>query len=252
MRILVCDHHVVFAESLAHLLATRGADVVAVTNDLDQTLAVLTREVVDVCLLDVVFGAETVVNRLGDLCAAAPSIKVVLLCGHIEPELVSAARAAGVRGIADKRQPVAEVIETLRLAHANRPAIRIRQPSAGSNSHPIRKPANDAQRLATFLTPREREVLTALVRGDDTTRLARDLGVAAATARCHIQSVLTKMGAHSRIEVATTAVRSGVVSPNTGEWLIHIERSHAGRPGLYSGKERDHPSCGRHFSARRR
>jgi two-component system nitrate/nitrite response regulator NarL len=82
--------------------------------------------------------------------------------------------------------------------------------------------ANDAQRLGRYLTAREREVLSALVRGDDTAKLARNLGIAAATARCHIQSVLTKMGAHSRLEVATTAVRCGMVSPESGEWLIRV------------------------------
>lgn len=223
MRLLVCDHHIVFAESLAHLLATRGADVVAVTNDLDQTLAVLAREKVDVCLLDVVFGAQTVADRLGDLRAAAPSTRVVLVCGRIDQTLVSAAWAAGVSGIADKRQPVAEIIDLLGRVHAGQLAIPTRQPTAASIPRPRPKPANDAQRLATFLTPREREVLSALVSGDDTTKVARNLGIAAATARCHIQSVLTKMGAHSRLEVATTAVRSGMVSPHTGEWLIHTD-----------------------------
>ncbi|WP_432969883.1 response regulator transcription factor [Dactylosporangium sp. CA-233914] len=223
MRILVCDHHVVFAESLAHLLATRGADVVAVTNDLDETLTLLARETVDICLLDVVFGAQTVVDRLGDLRVAAPSTKVVLVCGHIDQALVNAAWAAGVSGIADKRQPVAEIIEILARVHAGRLAIPARPPAAVSIPRARPKPANDAQRLATFLTPREREVLSALVSGVNTSKLARNLGIATATARCHIQSVLTKMGAHSRLEVATTAVRSGMVSPHTGEWLIHTD-----------------------------
>jgi DNA-binding NarL/FixJ family response regulator len=80
-----------------------------------------------------------------------------------------------------------------------------------------------ALRMAAFLTPREREVLGALVRGQDTTRLARELGIAGATARCHIQSVLTKLGAHSRLEAATTAVRFGMVNPQTGRWLLPVD-----------------------------
>jgi two-component system nitrate/nitrite response regulator NarL len=52
--------------------------------------------------------------------------------------------------------------------------------------------------------------------------VARSLGIASTTARCHIQSLLTKMGAHSRLEVATVAVRSGMVSPASGEWLIPV------------------------------
>jgi two-component system nitrate/nitrite response regulator NarL len=63
-----------------------------------------------------------------------------------------------------------------------------------------------------------------LVRGEDTAKLARRLGISRTTVRCHVQSVLTKMGAHSRLEVATTAVRTGVVSPRTGEWLGSADR----------------------------
>jgi two-component system, NarL family, nitrate/nitrite response regulator NarL len=222
MRVLVCDHHIVLAECLAHLLASRGANVVAVTNDLDQTLAVLRREPVDVCLLDVVFGVRTAVHRLCDLRAAAPSTEFVLLCGRIDETVVRAARDAGVRGIADKRQPVSEIIDLLARVHADGKAVAAQRRAVPSVAHLRRPPANDAQRLATFLTTREREVLSALVRGDDTIKLARNLGIASTTARCHIQSVLTKMGAHSRLEVATTAVRSGMVSPHTGEWLFPV------------------------------
>lgn len=218
MRIVLCDHHVVFAESLAHLLAERGADVVSVTYDIDDLLQVLENKVVDVCMLDVRFGAVNAVDRLGDLHAAAPAVHVVLLCSEVDQALVAAAQAAGVRGIADKRQPVAELLQLLaRVQRGETPVLVDQAPKAPSHQ----PPANDTQRLAAFLTAREREVLSALVRGDDTGKLARNLGIAAATARCHIQSVLTKMGAHSRLEVATTAVRCGMVNPESGEWLIH-------------------------------
>ena len=72
-------------------------------------------------------------------------------------------------------------------------------------------------------------MLSALVRGDDTNTLARSLGIAAATARCHIQNVLTKLGAHSRLEAATRAVRNGMVSPETGAWLAATEQAGAAR-----------------------
>src|SRR5262245_17354799 len=42
-NILLCDDHLVFAESLACLLAGRGAHVVAVTGDLDEAIGVLAR-----------------------------------------------------------------------------------------------------------------------------------------------------------------------------------------------------------------
>jgi len=223
MRLLVCDHHVLFAESLAHVLTTHGKRVVAVTHRLDDAIKVLRRERVDICLLDVAFGADSEIDRLGELRDASPGTRVVLLSGEIDESLLLGAKVAGVRGVADKRFPVADIIELLDQVEAGETVLLTDRVHDHRRVHiPRQRPANDAQRLARFLTPREREVLSALVRGVDTNRMAGSLGIAAATARCHIQSVLTKMGAHSRLEVATTAVRYGMVSPETGEWLIPV------------------------------
>jgi len=215
MRLLICDYHVVFAESLAHLFESRGMRVVAVTHQPDDAVAALRRADVDVCLLDVRFGPRTAIGMLPELCAASPGTRVVLLAADVDEVLVAAGRAAGVRAIADKHQTVSEIIDIIDRVHAGGYVIPAGDPLV---TPAPRRPVNDAQRLAAFLTPRERQVLSALVRGDDTNTLARSLGIAAATARCHIQNVLTKLGAHSRLEAATSAVRNGMVSPETGAW----------------------------------
>jgi DNA-binding NarL/FixJ family response regulator len=145
----------------------------------------------------------------------------VLLSGQIDRALVDAGRAAGVRGIAHKRQPVVEILAIIERVNAGDTALPDGE-AFGSPGPAAARSVNDAQRLAAFLTPREREVLSALVCGYDTTKIARSLDIAAATARCHVQSVLTKIGAHSRLEAATTAVRCGMINPGTGAWLIKL------------------------------
>ena len=60
-------------------------------------LAVLADNVVDVCQLDVMFGPETAVDRLGELRRVSPATKVVLLCGRVDEALVVAAQAAASR-----------------------------------------------------------------------------------------------------------------------------------------------------------
>jgi two-component system nitrate/nitrite response regulator NarL len=218
MRILICADHIVFAESLAHLLTAAGKQVVAVTHDLTQAAAVLREQPVDVALVDVGFEGEPTLDGIADLRRAAPQTHIVLLSGRTDHAFVIAARAAGVRAVADKHRRVAEILDLLNRVYVGGPITINNTRSSGASSW--RCAVNDAQRLAAYLTPREREVLSALVCGSDTKKVARSLGITPTTARCHIQSLLTKMGAHSRLEVATTAVRSGMVSPETGEWLM--------------------------------
>jgi two-component system nitrate/nitrite response regulator NarL len=220
MRVLVCDDHVVFAESLAHLLGALGPEVVATTFNPDQAIGVLRQTQVDVGLFDVMFGAQTILDRLADIRGVAPATRLVLLGARLDSRTIAAAKAGGVRGVADKRSPIADIVRILQRVHQGElvlPDDIVAEPPA----RPAKgSPAHTAQRLAAFLTPREREVLAALVCGRDTTRLAHQLGIAETTARCHIQSVLMKLGAHSRLEAATTAVRFGMVDPLTGQWVL--------------------------------
>jgi two-component system nitrate/nitrite response regulator NarL len=230
MRLLICDHHVVFAESLAHLLAGRGYEVVGVTHHPDQLIGALRRESVDACLLDIVFGDDSVVDRLPALRAASPGTHLVVLTAGVDAGLLSAARAAGVRAVADKRQPVSELLQVLDRVLGGESVIE----HEAASLPPVRsflRHSNDALWLAGFLTPREREVLGGLVRGDDTKKLARSMGIASATARCHIQNVLSKLGAHSRLEAATSAVRNGMVCAETGDWLLRDQWGRTMRAG---------------------
>jgi two-component system, NarL family, nitrate/nitrite response regulator NarL len=220
MRLVICDDHVVFAESLAHVLSTSGKEIVAITHSPGQLIETLRRECVDVCLLDVRFGSETALDRLGDVRAASPRTRIVLLTAYLDRSLLAAGRAGGIAAIAEKSRRVPDIINLLDRVYAGHSVLPSAAPAPPVNGGADRRLPSIGKHLADFLTPRERQVLSALVHGDDTTKLARSLGIASATARCHVQNVLTKLGAHSRVEAATSAVRYGMIDPETGEWLM--------------------------------
>jgi two-component system nitrate/nitrite response regulator NarL len=66
--------------------------------------------------------------------------------------------------------------------------------------------------LAATLTKRERECLALLVEGVGTGEMASVLAVSELTVRSHIQRLLQKLGAHSRLEAASLAVRHGLLA----------------------------------------
>jgi DNA-binding CsgD family transcriptional regulator len=53
-------------------------------------------------------------------------------------------------------------------------------------------------------------VLHRLVEAADTVEIARGLGVAPSTARTHLQSVLLKLGVHTRLQAVSLVVRAGM------------------------------------------
>ncbi|GAA4612657.1 LuxR C-terminal-related transcriptional regulator [Actinoallomurus liliacearum] len=215
MRVLVCDDHAVFADSLAVVLREKGHDVVGVVYSPEAALRLLPGVRADVCLIDLRFPTGSVLGSLPELVAAAPDTRFVVLTGSADPGTVETGLAAGVRGFAHKGQQAGEIVDLLARVHAGEVVV---DPEAAGRL-PAR-PRSEAQRLANYLTPREREVLTRLVRGENTAALARSMRITHSTARSHVQSVLTKLGVHSQREAVIIAARHGLVSVSTGEWLL--------------------------------
>ncbi len=216
MRVLICDDHAVFADSLALVLAAAGHTVVGVTYTPDGALTVLRNRTADICLVDLNFPGGSVVGRLAELRAAAPAARFVMVSGFVDQQTVDAGLRAGVRGFAHKGQQASEILTLLGRVHAGEQVVDLRL----VRHRGAPRPRSQAHRVAQFLTPREREVLTRLTRGESTVALAKAMGVTRSTARSHVQSVLTKLGVHSQREAVVEAARYGLVSVETGEWLV--------------------------------
>jgi DNA-binding NarL/FixJ family response regulator len=220
MRVLICDDHAVFADTLANLFSSSGIEFVTVAYSPGEAVRALATAQIDVCSLDVMYGEVSLLDRLPEIRRAANRTRFMLLTGALDAATVSAGRAAGITGFADKRQSAADIIATVLKVAAGQFVVPNSFRRLPVPRQPLSESAQAGRRLASYLTPREQQVLSALVLGDDTTGLAKKMGIARATARCHVQSLLVKMNVHSRLEAATTAVRLGLLDPETGDWWL--------------------------------
>jgi NarL family two-component system response regulator LiaR len=57
------------------------------------------------------------------------------------------------------------------------------------------------------LSPRERDVLRLIARGESNRQIARDLAIGEATVKTHVRSILTKLGLQDRVQAAIFALR---------------------------------------------
>ena len=64
---------------------------------------------------------------------------------------------------------------------------------------------------APVLTHRETAVLRVLARGAETADIARELGISTNTVRNHVQHLLDKLGAHTRLQAVSLARRHGLL-----------------------------------------
>jgi len=66
--------------------------------------------------------------------------------------------------------------------------------------------------MGSALRPREIEVLGLVAEGFANKEIARRLSVSLNTVRNHVQSILYKLNAHSKLEAVATGVREGIVA----------------------------------------
>jgi PAS domain S-box-containing protein len=64
------------------------------------------------------------------------------------------------------------------------------------------------------LTARERQVLQLMARGLGTSKMADTLAISPSTVRNHVQNILGKLGAHSRLEAIAYAYQHGLIESN--------------------------------------
>jgi len=207
MRLVLCDDHRLFAEPLAVALENRGHQVVVCSTPAEALRAVAHREP-DACVLDLRFaeGEGDGIEAVAELRQRHPGCAVVVLSGSADEDDFSAALAAGAAAFLRKDQPVSAIFDALDLVLAGE-EVAVAPVGRGTSDVADRARVRSVTRQ---LTARERDVLRGLVHGHGTQTIARQLRVAPSTVRTHLQSVLFKLGVHTRLQAVALVARTGV------------------------------------------
>lgn len=206
--VVICDDHRLFTDSLAVALSARGYRIVARAYDLPGVVTAVRHEQVDVCLVDYHFPDAEGTEGVAEIRAVSPDTVIIMLSASTDPAIPLRAIAAGACAFARKDQGIDHVVSVIESAR-----LGTKAPSSEAVVAPVRRTASDPTR---FLTSRELEVLSRLVQGQDTSWIAREMGVTYATARTHIQNLITKLGVHSKLQAVAFAITNGLIPPTAG------------------------------------
>ena len=113
---------------------------------------------------------------------------------------------AGFSGFVSKSQDVRALVSALRAADAGEAVI---PPDMLRRLLPRLSPTHRG--LGRDLTPRELAVLELVAEGLANKEIASRLSIRLTTVRNHIQSILNKLGAHSKLEATAIAYRESVI-----------------------------------------
>lgn len=208
-RVLIADDHDLAREGLRALLERTGGYLIAAEASTgEEALALAAEHSPDLALLDIRYagggidGLE-VARRLAD---TMPTLGVVLITMHDSADYLRAAIAAGARGFLAKDAARAEVLAALAQVAAGGvafPPALMRRAVSEDQAGPV---------LAAIkrLTPREREVLTALAGGSTNKEIAIALSITPGTVKTHVERLIGKLGVRDRTQAAILATRHGI------------------------------------------
>ena len=210
IKILLVDDHTLFRSGIRLILQRNPEfEIVGEASDGLEGVKRAKQLKPDVVLMDLnmpgLSGLEAMQLIVEDLRETA----VLMLTVSEEAEDLTAALKSGARGYLLKNIDADYLNQSIKRAAAGVPVIAdamtaklVMQFRSGNNV--MVEPEREK------LTPRERETMVCLARGESNKEIARNLDVAESAIKIHVQNILKKLNLSSRVQIAVYAVEHGM------------------------------------------
>jgi two-component system, NarL family, nitrate/nitrite response regulator NarL len=206
IRLMVVDDHTLFRRGLIALLDADGRfEVVGEAGDAVQAQRVAAACAPQVILLDHNLPGASGVASLPALVEAGGGAKVLMLTMSEDEHDLAAAMRAGAAGYllktADGEELAAAIVRAVAGQTSISPAMTARLAQAFRSGAGGEAAPGQPDALAE-LSPREREILELIARGQSNKEIARALVIAETTVKVHVQHILRKLNLSSRVQAA--------------------------------------------------
>jgi DNA-binding NarL/FixJ family response regulator len=218
IRVLIVDDHPVVLEGLHTMLSTdRNIEVVGEACDGAEAVAMVEEKEPNVVLMDIRMPNMDGVQATRRIKQQSPSTEVLVLTMYDTDAYVVDAVRAGASGYLLKDATREMVVDTIRAVNSGATLIKtsllteaisslVQSQKGGQPAEP-----DSPQQRVEQLTAREREVLKLAAVGYSNKDIAKELNITQDTVKKHMQSILGKLHASSRIHAAIQATRAGII-----------------------------------------
>ena len=193
------------------ILAESDGEIVVVgeASDGDEAVRLATAVKPDVVLMDLSMPRVDGLEATRRLREAGVESRVLILTSFADGEGVRDAVRAGVTGYLMKDVLKTELLAAIRLAADGVPTLHPR-----AQQHLMRGIAEpETPSPFTALTPRERDVLALLARGESNKRIAAALNLSIGTVKGYVSAIFEKLGVEDRTQAALLAAKHDPTPP---------------------------------------
>jgi DNA-binding NarL/FixJ family response regulator len=207
-RAVIVEDHDAVSKGLELVLGRADFDVVGSARSEEEGFELITREQPDLAIVDIGLESGSGVMLARRLSDAQPELGVLIYTGLGDEVLLRGALDSGARGFALKAGAAKEVVAAARAVA-----------DGGSYVDPRLNPfilGPPATEEIAVLTQREREVVALLAEGLKGPQIAERLYISPATVRTHVENVMEKLEARTRVHAIAIALRQGLLEiPNS-------------------------------------
>jgi DNA-binding NarL/FixJ family response regulator len=198
--VVLADDHPIVLKGLRGLLPASAFRVVGHATSGRQCVDVVAEHRPDLLLLDLRLPDALAPDVCRELRRRRLDVRVVVLTAFADEALLDACLAEGVAGVLLKDTHEMTLLALLDRVRRGQTVVDPRLGVAAEDTAA-------APRSAAGITPREHDVLRLVARGLTSAQIAGELHLSVNTVRSYVQSVLSKLDVHTRIEALAEARR---------------------------------------------
>ena len=192
IRILIVNDQLIVREGLRMLLENqRGIRVVAMAGTRTEALEIISREALDLIILDLELGGETALSFIPQLCDAAKSARLLVLTGSRDSATHQKAAQLGAMGVVLKEDAADLLLKAIEKVYKGEAWLD--RLTVGNLlrqlSHQGKESIDPGSQRISSLTDRERDVIALIAEGLKNRQIAERLFISPTTVTHHLSSM---------------------------------------------------------------
>ena len=216
IRLVIADDHPIFRDGLRRLLeAEAGLKVLGEASDGAEAVKLVRQIKPDILLLDLAMPKHPGLEALRDLSStgnAGSGVRVILLTAAAEKGQIVEALQLGARGVVLKDSATQLLLKAIQTVMAGEYWVgRESVSNLVQYLRTLMQSTHDEARQKKFgLTPRELEIVSAVVAGYSNKEIAEYFKISEDTVKHHLSNIFDKLGVSTRLELALFAVNQSL------------------------------------------
>ena len=213
IHILIADDHPIFRDGLRRLLeAEPGLKVVGEACDGAEAVTMARQLKPDILLLDLAMPRHPGLEALREMGSGQQSVRVILLTAAAEKQQIVEALQLGARGVVLKDSATQLLLKSIHTVMAGE--YWVGRESVSNLVQYLRtlvqSSGEEARQRKFGLTPRELEIVSAVVAGYANKEIAEYFKISEDTVKHHLSNIFDKLGVSTRLELALFAVNQAL------------------------------------------